>query len=113
MPGFILVTFATNATPGGGAANDEVLIDDISLVYTGGVGLDEASIAPMHANYSNQELSLFGQTQGTLMVYAMNGAEVFNGLTNGKTTISLTGGVYVARLIDQNGNIFSTKFSVN
>jgi hypothetical protein len=65
------------------------------------------------SNYSNQELSLFGQTQGTLMVYAMNGAEVFNGLTNGKTTISLTGGVYVARLIDQNGNIFSTKFSVN
>jgi hypothetical protein len=113
VPGFILVTFATNATPGGGAANDEVLIDDISLVYNGGVGLDEASIAPMHANYSNEELSLFGQTQGTLMVYSMNGAEVFNGLTNGKTSISLTGGIYVARLIDQNGTIFSTKFSVN
>jgi hypothetical protein len=113
VPGFVLVTFATNATPGGGAANDEVLIDDISLVYNGGVGLDEASIAPMHANYSNEELTLFGQTQGTLMVYSMNGAEVFNGLTNGKTSISLTGGIYVARLINQNGNIFSTKFSVN
>ena len=113
LPGYILVTFATNSTPGGGAANDEVLIDDISLVYNGGVGLDEASITPMHANYSNEELSLFGQTQGTLMVYSMNGAEVFNGLINGKATISLTGGIYVARLIDLNGNIFSTKFSVN
>jgi hypothetical protein len=32
-PQFILVTFTTNMTPGGGAANDEVLIDDIQLIY--------------------------------------------------------------------------------
>jgi len=43
----------------------------------------------------------------------MNGAEVFNGLVNGKAAISLTTGIYVARLIDQKGNVFSTKFSVN
>ena len=113
LPGYVLVTFATNSTPGGGAANDEVLIDDISLVYEGGVGLHEASIEPMHVNYANEELSLFGQTQGALMVYSMNGAEVYNGLINGKATISLTAGIYVARLIDQKGNVFSAKFSVN
>jgi hypothetical protein len=113
LPGYVLVTFATNSTPGGGASNDEVLIDDISLVYNGAVGLNEASIEPMHVNYVNEELSLFGQTQGTLMVYSMNGAEVYNGLINGKTAISLTAGIYVARLIDQKGNVFSTKFSVN
>ena len=113
LPGYVLVTFATNSTPGGGASNDEVLIDDISLVYEGGVGLHEASIEPMHVNYANEELSLFGQTQGALMVYSMNGAEVYNGLINGKATISLTAGIYVARLIDQKGNVFSAKFSVN
>ncbi len=32
-PQFILATFTTNMTPGGGAANDEVLIDDIQLIY--------------------------------------------------------------------------------
>jgi hypothetical protein len=32
-PQFILVTFTTNMTPGGGANNDEVLIDDIQLIY--------------------------------------------------------------------------------
>jgi hypothetical protein len=32
-PQYILVTFTTNAIPGGGAANDEVLIDDIQLIY--------------------------------------------------------------------------------
>lgn len=35
---FILVTFATNAVPGGGDVDDEVFIDDIELIYnsTGG-----------------------------------------------------------------------------
>jgi hypothetical protein len=32
-PQFILMTFTTNMTPGGGAANDEVLIDDVQLIY--------------------------------------------------------------------------------
>lgn len=30
---FILVTFATNETPGGGANNDQVWIDDVELIY--------------------------------------------------------------------------------
>lgn len=30
---FILITFTTNQTPGGGAANDEILIDDVELIY--------------------------------------------------------------------------------
>lgn len=30
---YLLVTFTTNQTPGGGAANDEVLIDDVELIY--------------------------------------------------------------------------------
>jgi hypothetical protein len=39
-PQYLLVTFTTNQTPGGGAANDEVLVDDIELIYnqTGGIG---------------------------------------------------------------------------
>lgn len=32
-PKFILLTFTTNYIPGGGSANDEVLIDDVQLVY--------------------------------------------------------------------------------
>ncbi|WP_300665432.1 T9SS type A sorting domain-containing protein [Fluviicola sp.] len=30
---YILVTFATNKTPGGGSANDQLFIDDLQLVY--------------------------------------------------------------------------------
>jgi hypothetical protein len=32
-PQFILLTFTTNHIPGGGSANDEVLIDDVELIY--------------------------------------------------------------------------------
>lgn len=32
-PKFILLTFTTNYMPGGGNANDEVLIDDVELIY--------------------------------------------------------------------------------
>ncbi len=32
-PRFILVTFATNETPGGGAGNDQLWVDDLELVY--------------------------------------------------------------------------------
>ncbi|MEY4288099.1 MAG: hypothetical protein RLZZ30_187 [Bacteroidota bacterium] len=42
-PQFILMTFATNKNPGGGAANDEVLIDDIELIY------NASSVNELHA----------------------------------------------------------------
>ena len=32
-PSFILTTFTSNNTPGGGAASDEVFIDDVQLIY--------------------------------------------------------------------------------
>lgn len=35
---YILVTFASNAIPGGGDVDDEVYIDDIELIYNGGTG---------------------------------------------------------------------------
>lgn len=47
---YILVTFATSSTPGGGSANDEVLLDDIELIYNS-VGLNE-EIATFKAYYS-------------------------------------------------------------
>ncbi len=41
---FILMTFATNKNPGGGAANDEVLIDDIELIY------NASSVGELHSS---------------------------------------------------------------
>ena len=32
-PEYILITFTTNKTPGGGSGGDEVFIDDVELIY--------------------------------------------------------------------------------
>jgi hypothetical protein len=112
-PGFILVTFATNSTPGGGAANDEVLIDDISLVYNGGAGLTEATLPTLHLNYANDKLTLFNQQQGALAVYGMNGTLVFYGKVDGSVQINLNQGTYLAKLTDAQGRVFNAKFTVN
>lgn len=37
---FILLTFASNSVPGGGAADDEVFIDDVQLIYNGAGPVD-------------------------------------------------------------------------
>ncbi len=42
---FILVTFASNAIPGGGDANDEVFIDDVELIYNIG-GITVSTLDP-------------------------------------------------------------------
>ena len=41
---YILVTFTTNFFPGGGAATDEILVDDIELIYNGNVDAVEDAI---------------------------------------------------------------------
>ena len=51
---YILVTFATSSTPGGGSANDEVLLDDIELIYNP-VGLNEQVATSFKAYYSNEK----------------------------------------------------------
>lgn len=112
VPGFVLVTFATNSTPGGGAANDEVLIDDISMVYNGGAGISEVNQKEFRVNYQGDQLSLFGTTQGNLQVVGLNGAVSFNGEVNGTVKMVLPQGIYLAQLTSSNGIVYNTKFVV-
>jgi hypothetical protein len=112
VPGFVLVTFATNSTPGGGAANDEVLIDDISMVYNGGAGISEVNQKEFRVNYQGDQLSLFGTTQGNLQVVGLNGAVSFNGEVNGTVKMVLSQGIYLAQLTSSNGIVYNTKFVV-
>lgn len=59
-PAFLLVTFTTNKTPGGGSANDEVLVDDIELIYNSTIGLQSLE--------SNKDFSAYYSSQSGLMV---------------------------------------------
>ena len=58
-PKFILLTFTTNHIPGGGSANDEVLIDDVELIYNT-VGTTNP--------FSNQHFGVFIDEENRLLL---------------------------------------------
>lgn len=90
-PAFILVTFTTNKTPGGGTANDEILVDDIELIYNSGTtnqqmtANDDASSTNQNtavtinvlANDSDPENNISGSTV-TIVQQAQNGVATAN-----------------------------------
>lgn len=70
-PKFILVTFNSNSTPGGGAANDEVYVDDILLVYKPTLAIGSLS----KTQYKPGDvISLPYTIEGTMSPYNLNKA---------------------------------------
>ena len=112
LPGFILVTFATNSTPGGGAANDEVLIDDVSLVYNSGAGISEPVENKFRVNYSNGSINFFEEVNGTVQIFNLEGKLQVQKTINGSFQTPLNQGVYFLSLTSMDGKTVSTKFVV-
>jgi hypothetical protein len=112
VPASVLVTFTTNSTPGGGAANDEVLVDDIQLIYNAGVGISTQNLFDFQVNYEENILSLFGDYLGDLQISNLNGSNVYAGKALSKMTISIPSGVYFATLTNTLGQTTTKKFVV-
>jgi hypothetical protein len=74
-PKFILLTFTTNHIPGGGSANDEVLIDDVELIYNT-IGLDSEVLSQKFGVFIDEEnrLVLTGfEQEDELEIFRLNG----------------------------------------
>jgi hypothetical protein len=115
-PAFILLTFTTNATPGGGAANDEVLIDDVSLIYNSGANLSENKYADLRANYSDITGIHFFSNEainGNLLVFNSLGAQEFKGEMTEYTKVKLQSGVHFAKYQLVSGKVGTIKFLVD
>jgi hypothetical protein len=115
-PAFILLTFTTNATPGGGAANDEVLIDDVSLIYNSGANLNENKDADLRANYSDITGIHFFSNEainGNLLVFNSLGAQEFKGEMTEYTKVKLQSGVHFAKYQLVSGKVGTIKFLVD
>lgn len=97
VPGFILITFAANAVPGGGAANDEVLIDDVSLIYNSS-SIQENQELNFSVHYNDDLLQIFGQNAGDLTIFNTNGSVVYTSNKLEKNVIHLNAGVYFVRV---------------
>lgn len=91
---YVLITFATNSTPGGGNNNDEVLIDDIELIYN-----------PVNAPVvANDDAITTPEDQAVAITVSSNDTDPENDLdltsvtvtvapTNGSTSVNPTTGV--------------------
>ncbi|MFN5679210.1 MAG: hypothetical protein ACK46P_02775, partial [Flavobacteriia bacterium] len=99
VPKFILLTFTTNHIPGGGSANDEVLIDDVQLIYNV-VGVDAQMTNPgllISVDENNRLLIEGPGAQEKVEIFRLSG-QLFQETTvaqiNGTT---LPSGFYVVR----------------
>lgn len=99
---YIMVTFTTNETPGGGDADDEVLIDDIELIYNPN-GIDEIG-ADMNV-YLTEEMINFNSTKpldGIYSVYDMSGAIIQSGKIAPNVAFNAPTGMYIVN-VEMNG----------
>ncbi len=107
---FILVTFASNSVPGGGAVNDEVYIDDIQLIYnqgTGGTDTDgDGVIDTVEATDQtdpNDLCSFILTSQTVAPSAAWNSTDCdFDGVSNGQELTNGTNPLVTVAAIDMN-----------
>lgn len=91
---FVLITFTTNKTPGGGSNNDEVLVDDIELIYNSSVGISENKPELFSANYNvHSGLEIFSK-ETNIKVVDSRGVTIKNGKPEDLKGMILKSGLY-------------------
>lgn len=103
-PEFILITFTTNRTPGGGSDNDQVWIDDVELIYNTPAGINEQTAIAVSAGIKNHELIIqsVAGTEGNVEIYNAAGQQVHNGELTDNYTFQETG-LFVVRFVTNHG----------
>jgi hypothetical protein len=97
-PKYILLTFTTNHIPGGGAANDEVLIDDVELIYNSVSSLQQATQHFQIYTDTDNCLVLEGfDPDASLKIYRLNGQLVEDNTVENLQGLSLPSGFYIVR----------------
>lgn len=103
---YLLVTFTTNKTPGGGSNNDYLYIDDVSLIYNStGLGIEETTLSGIHFGFADGKLTTFNGEgiEGTIKVYANSGQMVMSGAVQPSYDLSFQKGVYFVVFEGSNG----------
>ncbi len=96
-PAFILVTFTTNKTPGGGSNNDEVLIDDVELIYNSSVGIAsfQSSNSEFNATYHDEQgLMIHGDAE-FIKIVSLDGKIHHIGKIENTNGLKLRSGIYI------------------
>lgn len=99
VPKFILLTFTTNYIPGGGSANDEVLLDDIQLIYNT-VGFANQDASQHYGIYidADNHLILEGfELNEQIEIYRLNGQLLVANSAEKLQGFALGSGFYIIR----------------
>lgn len=108
---YILVTFSTNEVGGGGAADDEVLIDDVELIYNPNSVDELSSYMNVFMNNDTEELT-FKSTQpfeGQYVIYDMSGKVAQSGDVAHKIAFNGSTGAYI---VDATINGVSVQYKI-
>lgn len=112
-PEFILLTFTTNKTPGGGDGNDEILIDDVELIYNS-ASIQESIQKFNKVYHSNGNIFIESNDplNGEYKIFNTSGVEVQKGLLSNVIKCNLKHGIYYLKTYsDDHQRTF--KFFVN
>jgi len=113
---FILVTFTTNETPGGGDANDEVLIDDVELIYNPTSGINEVNndgiIVSMDNAKNYIKITSANELKGDYTVFNNLGQDIQSGSISSEVEFNGKPGVYFIHL-NANNKAYSFEFLKN
>lgn len=101
---YILITFTTNKTPGGGTGNDVVFIDDVELIYnpaTSGISKidkNDGIVVGMDNSTDNIIITSVNDLKGSYKIYNTSGQEVQNGAIASKISFDKGFGAYFVHL---------------
>lgn len=102
----LLITFASNSTPGGGDVNDEVFIDDVELIYNPITsGINEGSIDVMNVKAYNKQLHFndANDANASYAVYSLTGALIQEGNVKNSIEFNKPNGVYLVTVKSSKG----------
>jgi hypothetical protein len=103
---FINITFTTSSIPGGGAANDELLIDDLELIYNQSTAnMDYLSNSNIRVFSNESELQLISNEAmiGNYNIYSASGSLVQTGDLAQSIPFKSISGVYFLHLQTEKG----------
>jgi hypothetical protein len=106
---YILITFTTNKIPGGGSAGDEVLIDDVELIYNSTADLINTSDNKWIGYNTNTGIFISDgfRAEEIICVTNLMGQQIVQGTVKDLNGIQLKSGMYIVSHQSGSSKIFS------
>lgn len=88
-PSFILITFTTNKTPGGGSDNDQLWIDDVEMKNGSSSSINENNYSNVRISINNQNITFLNENQeeGTFEIIDLQGKLIQKGSIDASVSV--------------------------